>query len=131
MGDIDEEFKRQAEAIFHQPRRKEDGFRGAERGIAMADGAIAEFDAVGRGNESLAGVGDGQGNKVVGAMGERRRERGGHGAHQPLQVALGDACLAPGGVVNAVGGGTDLDLGGHLFGVPQLDLRAACHGTVF
>ena len=131
VGDVDKELKSQAEAVFHQPRRKKHRFRGAERGIAMADGAIAEFDGVGGRNHGLAGIGDGQGNEVVGAMGECRRERGRHRAHQAFQVGLGDACLSPRGIMNAVGGGADLNLGGHLFGMPKFDLRAACHETVF
>ena len=73
-------------------------------GVAMADGAVAQIDAVRRRDHGVAGVGDGQGNEVIGAM----FERGGRAwpARRPPAAPdpLRDAGLAPGGVVNSVGG---------------------------
>ena len=62
---------------------------------------------------------------------ERGREQGGHGADQALEVGVGDARLAPHGVVNAVGGFGHNHLRGHFFRRPKIDLCAACHELVF
>ena len=104
VGHVDEELEGQAEAVFDEARGEEDGLSGAEGGVAMADGAVAEFDGVGGRDEVFAGVGNGEGNEVVGALAERGRERGGDGADEALDVGFGDAGFAPGGVMDAVGG---------------------------
>ncbi len=131
VGHVDEELEGQAEAVLDQPRGEKDRLGRAEDGVAMADGAVAQIDGVAGRDHDLAGVGDGQRNKVIGAVVERGRERGRHGAHQPLQVRIGDARLAPDGVVDSVGSLGHGHLRGHLLRVPKLDLCAARHETVF
>ncbi len=128
---VDEELEGQAEAVFNQARGEEDGLGGAENGVAMADGAVAELDRVGGRDKVLAGVGNGEGNKVVGALAQRGSQRGGHGADKALEVGVGDAGLAPGGVADAVGRILHRDLRGNFLGMPQLDLCAAGHEFVF
>src|SRR5208283_2661834 len=131
VGDIDEELEGQAEAVFDEAGGEEDGLGGSERRVTMANGAVAELDVVGGGDEVFAGVGDGEGHEVVGSMAKGLRERGGNGADEALEIGVGDAGLSPGGVADAVGG----LLGGHLrsdlAGVPQLNLRTAGHEFVF
>ena len=78
----------------------------------MADGAVAQLNGVGGGDQILAGVGNGERNEVVGALAQRGGERRGDGADKPLEIAFGDAGFAPGGVVNAVGCGEHGDLRG-------------------
>ena len=131
VGHVDEELEGQAEAVFNQARGEKDGLGGAEGGVAMADGAVAEFDGVVGRDKVLAGVGNGQGNEVVGALAERGGERGGHGADQPLQIGVGDAVLAPGRVTDAVGGLLHGHLRGDLLRMPQFDLCTAGHEFVF
>ncbi len=96
VGHVDEELEGQAKAVLDQAGGKKNGLGRAEGRVAVADGAVAQIDRVGRGDHGFAGVGNGQRNKVIGAVGQRGGERGGHGAHQPLQIRLGDAGLAPG-----------------------------------
>ena len=60
-------------------------------------------------------------------MFEGGRKRGGDGADQTLDVGVGDAGLAPGGVVDAVGGLGDGGVRGDLLRRPKLDLCAAGH----
>ena len=131
MGHVDEELEGQAEAVFDQARGEEDGLGGAEDGVAMADGAVAKIDAVAGSDHDFAGVGDGQRDKVVGAVVERGGERGGDGADQALEVGVGDAGFAPGGVVDAVGGLEHGGLRGDLLRRPKFDLCAAGHELVF
>ncbi len=100
---VDEELEGEAEAVFNEARGDEDGLGRAEGGVAMADGAVAEFNGVGGRDEVFAGVGNGERNEVVGALAQRGSERGGHGADQTLEVGVGDAGFAQGGVANAVG----------------------------
>ena len=118
VGHVDEELKREAEAVFNQARRKEDGLRGAEGGVAMTDRAIAKLDRVAGRDKVLAGIGNGQGNKVVGALAQRRGQRSGHGADQALKIGVGDAGLAPCGIVDAVRRFEHGDLRGNFFRLP-------------
>ena len=131
VGHVDEELEGQAEAVLDQAGGEKDGLGGAEDGVAMADGAVAQIDGVAGRDHGVVGVGDGQRNKVIGAMLERGRERGRDGADQALQVGVGDARLAPHGVVNSVGSLGDGHLRGDLFRRPKLDLCAARHELVF
>jgi GAF domain-containing protein len=104
---------------------------GTEDGVAMADGAVAQIDGVAGSDHGVVGVGDGQGNEVVGAMLERGSEHGGNGADQALEIGVGDARLAPHGVVNSVWRLGHGHLRGHLLRRPKLDLCAARHELVF
>jgi hypothetical protein len=131
VGDVDEEFEGEAEAVFNKAGGKEDGLSVAEGGVAMTDGAVAELDGVGGGDEVLAGIGDGKGNEVVGALAERGSERRGDGGDESLEVGVGDAGFAPTGVVDAVGGVEHGDLGGDFVSLPQLDLCSTGHEFVF
>ncbi len=131
VSHVDKEFEGEAEAVFNEARRNKYGLRGAEGGVAMANGAVAEFDGVVGGDKVLAGVGNCQWNEVVGALVERGGERGGHGADQPLQIGVGDAVLAPGRVTDAVGGLLHGHLRGHLLRMPKFDLCTAGHEFVF
>ena len=131
VGHVDEELEGQAEAVLDQARGEKDGLGGAEDGVAMADGAVAQIDGVAGRDHGVVGVGDGQGDKVIGAVVERGRERGRHGADQPLEVGIRDARLAPHGVVNSVGSLGDGHLRGDLLRLPKIDLCAARHELVF
>ena len=71
MGHIDEELKGQAETVLDQPGGNKDGLGDAKSRVAVADGAIAQIDSIGRSNHGLAGVGNGQRDKVIGAAAER------------------------------------------------------------
>ena len=93
----------------------------------MADGSVAQIHGIGRGDHDLAGVRNGQRDKVVGAVLQRFRERGRHCAHQLLQVGFGDAGLAPRGIVDAVGRLGHRHLRGDLLRVPKIDLCARGH----
>ena len=93
----------------------------------MAYGAVAQIDGVGGGDHDFAGILNGQWNKVIGAVDERGREGGRHGPNQPLQVGLRDAGLAPGGVVDPVGGLSHGHLRGNLLRGPKFDLCAGGH----
>ena len=131
MGYVDEELEGQAETVLDQAGGEEDGLSGAEDGVAMADGAVAEIDAVAGSDHDFAGVGDGQGDEVVGAVVEGGGERGRDGADEMLEIGVGDAGFAPGGVVDAVGGLGDGGLRGDLLRRPEFDLCAAGHELVF
>ena len=131
MGHVDEKLEGQAEAVLDQAGGEKDGLGGAEVGVAMADGAVAQIDGVAGSDHGVVGVGDGQGDEVVGAMLERGGERGGDGAHQALEVGVGYARLAPHGVVDSVGRLGHGHLRGHLHRWPKLDLCAARHELVF
>ena len=71
MGDVDEEFEGEAEAVFDEASGEKNGLSVAEGGVAMAYGAVAQLDGKGGGDQVLAGVRDGKGNEVVGALTER------------------------------------------------------------
>ena len=127
VGHVDEELEGQSEAVLDEASGEKDGLGGAEVGVAMTDGAVAEIDGVGGGDHGVVGVGNGQGNKVVGALLERGRESDGDGADQMLEVVVGDARLAPHGIVNSVGSLRDGYLCGDLLGRPKIDLCVARH----
>ena len=131
MGDVDEEFEGQPEAVFHQAGGKEYSLGGAECSVAMADGAIAQLDVVRGRNHGLAGVGDRKGNEVVGAILECGGKQGGHAAHQALKVGLADARFAPSGETDAVGPMGNVNLRGDFLRRPEFDLRAARHEPIF
>ena len=131
VSHVDEELEGQSEAILDQACGEKDGLGGAEDGVAMADGAVAEIDGVAGGDHGVVGVGDGQGDEVIGAMLESGRERGRNGADQALEIGVGDARFAPHGVVNPVGRLGDGHLRGDLFRWPKIDLCAARHELVF
>ena len=84
----------------------------------MADGAVAEFDGIGRRDEDLACVGDGKRNEIVSALGKRSRERGRDDADEMREIGFRDAGFAPRSIVDAVGGGTNVDLRSDLFSGP-------------
>ena len=52
------------------------------------------------------------------------------GADQVFEIGLGDAGLAPGSVVDSVGGLEDGDVRGHLLGGPEVDLCGRGHQVV-
>ena len=68
VGHVDEELEGQAEAVLDQARGEKDRLGGAEDGVAMADGAVAQIDGVAGSDHGVVGVGDGQRNKVIGAV---------------------------------------------------------------
>ena len=127
VGHVDEELEGQSEAVFDQACGEKDGLGGTEVGVAMADGAVAEIDGVAGGDHGVVGVGDGQRDKVIGALLERGRESDGDGADEMLEVGVGDARIAPHGVVNSVGSLGDGHLRGDFFGRPKIDLCVARH----
>ena len=118
VGHVDKKLEGQAEPVFDEARGEEDSLRGAEAGIAMADGAVAELDGVGGGDKILARVGDGKRNEVVGALAQRRSERGWNRSDEPLKIALRDTSFAPDGVMNPVVCGEHGDLGGNFVSRP-------------
>ncbi len=131
MRHVDKELKRQSEAILDQPRRQKHRLGRAEARIAMAHRAVAEINRVRRRDQHFAGVCNRQRNKIIRAALERRRQQRRNRAHQPFQIGLAHARLAPSGKVDAVRGTRDLHLRRHLLRWPKLDLRAARHKTVF
>ena len=127
VGYVDEELESEAEAVFDEAGGDEDGLCFSEGRVAMTDGAVTEVDGVGGGDHDFTGVGDGEGHEVVGAALEGGGEGGWDGAYEALEVGVGDAVLAPCGVVKTVCGLGYGDLRGHLFRVPKIDLCASAH----
>jgi hypothetical protein len=84
MGHVDEELEGQAESVLNQPCRDENSFGRPESRVAVADRAVPKLDRVGRSNHGLAGIGDGQRNKIIGAVRERGRHGGRHSPNQML-----------------------------------------------
>ena len=131
MRHIDEELEGEAEAVFNETRGDEDGLRIAEGSVAMADGAVAQFNRVGGRDEIFAGVGNGEWNKVVSSLAQRGSQPGRYGTYQALKVRVGDASFAEGCVADAVRRILHRRLRGNFLGMPQLDLCAASHKFVF
>ncbi len=97
---IDKKLKGQAESIFDEPRGENTASVVAKAGIAMADGAVAQLDGAGGGDQILARVaGDGERNEVVGTLAQRGGKQRGDSSDEPLNIAFGDAGFAPDGVM--------------------------------
>ena len=128
---VNEELEGESEAVFNEARGNEDSLGVAEGGVAMADGAVAEFNRVSGRDEVLARIGNGERYEVVGSLAQRGSQPGRYGARETLKVGVGDAGFAEGGIPDAVGRILHRDLRGDFLGMPQLDLRATGHESVF
>jgi hypothetical protein len=131
VGDVDEVFKCQGEAVLHEARGDEGELRGAEADVAMADGAVAEVDVVGGRDGSLVFFSYGEGHKVPGAAREGLRDDGGHGQDDALEIFRRNLRLPVARVKDAVGGLLDVRLLRHLSGGEQGYLGGINHKLVF
>ena len=97
----------------------------------MADGAVAQLDGIGWRDQVLAGIGNGERNKVVGAMASAAESAAGTAPDEALQIGVGDPRFAPRRIADPIRSLAHGDLRGHLLRMPQLDLRTAGHEIVF
>ena len=131
VGDVDEELKGEAEAVFDEAGGEEDAFDGAHGDVAMADGAVAELDGEGLGDFSGFAFGHDEGDEVVAALLERGSEAGRDGGDEALHFGVAEAGFAPGGVVESVGGGGHGYGGGNLFGGAERVLYRDRHDSLY
>jgi hypothetical protein len=99
MRNINQEFKRESEAVIDKTSGEEYAFDRAvgqrEGHIAVTDGAVAEIDSECGRRDGLLGFKDDQRYEVVAALLESGHEATRDGCDQPLEFGLRYARLSP------------------------------------